>query len=225
MFPKRTLFYSFCQSITSKTESGNEDLTDETRLLQENWMQGEQEEDHCSSLSSSTTVHISSPQTNLRAACPESNSQSLPTYPNVSCSTGVYNNFFLQQDPQSGRLTLFPVHIAVSQPITGLDLSLPSRADSEADSGTQNTQHDMHHITKNGESDHHFTSSYHKNSKGNIPHNRAHLNMTESPQHPRVLSTLQQRQPILQQVIGLIREEFGFDCYLENGAEELLMGN
>lgn len=177
-------------------------------------------------MSSSTTVlTCSSPHSNLQTACPESNSQSLPAYPNVSCSTGVYNNFLLQQDPLSGRLTLFPVHIAVSQPITGLDLSVPLRADSETDSGTQNTEHDVHHVTKNGEPDHHFTSSYHKNSKGNMPNNRAHLNNPEPPQHTRVLSTIRQRQPVLQQVIGLIREEFAFDCYLENGAEELVMGN
>ncbi|XP_053477650.1 kinase non-catalytic C-lobe domain-containing protein 1 isoform X2 [Ictalurus furcatus] len=211
-------------SIPSEIGIGNEDLTSETPQLQQNWTQGEQEEDLCSSLSSSTTVLTSSPHSNLQTACPESNSQSLPDYPNVSCSTGIYNNFLLQQDPQSGRLTLFPVHIAVSQPITGLDLSVPLRADSETDSGTQNTEHDVHHVTKNGEPDHHFTSSYHKNSKGNMPNNRAHLNIPEQPQHTRVLSTIRQRHPVLQQVIGLIREEFAFDCYLENGAEELVMG-
>ncbi|MCI4376250.1 hypothetical protein PGIGA_G00186180, partial [Pangasianodon gigas] len=211
-------------SIPSEIEIGNDDLTTETSLLQQNWTQGEQEEDYCSSLSSSTTVLTSSPHTNLQTACPESNSQSLPTCPNVSCSAGVYNNFLLQQDPQSGRLTLFPVHVAVSQPITGLDLSLPLRADTETDSGSQNTEHDVHRVTRNGESDHHFTSSYHKTSKGNIPNNRAHPNITEPLQHTRVLSTVRQRHPVLQQVIGLIREEFAFDCYLENGAEELVMG-
>lgn len=200
-------------------------MTSETPLLQENWMQGESEEDHCSSLSSSRTFHSSSPHTNLQTACPESNSHTLPTYSNISCSTGVYNNFLLQQDPQSGRLTLFPVHIAVSQPITGLDLSLPLRADSESDLVTQNTQHDVLHVTKNGGYDHHFPCSYHKNSKGNIPNNRAHRNITAPSQHSRVLNTVQQRQPVLQQVIGLIRDEFAFDCYLENGAEELVMGN
>lgn len=176
-------------------------------------------------MSSSTTIHTSSPHANLQTACPESNSQSLPAYPNVACSTGVYNNFLLQQDPQSGHLTLFPVHIAVSQPLTGLDLSLPLKADSETDSKIQNSQHDVHQVAKNGESDHHFTSFYHKNSKGNSSNNRAHLNITEPPQHPRVMNTIQQRQPVLQQVIGLIREEFAFDSYLDNGSEELVMGN
>lgn len=212
-------------SIHSEIEIGNEDLTAETPLPHENWMQGEQEEDHCSSLSSSTTFHTSSLQTNLQTACPGPYSQSLSTYPNVSCSTGSYNNFLLQQDPQSGHLTLFPVHIAVSQPITGLDLSLPFREDLETDIGSQNTQHDVQHFTKNGEYDHHFTSSYHKNSKGNIPNNSDHLNTTEHLEHTRVLSAEQQRQSVLQQVIGLIREEFAFDCFLENGADELVMGN
>lgn len=176
-------------------------------------------------MSSSTTIHTISPHANLQTACPESDNQSLPTYPNVACSTGVYNNFLLQQDPQSGQLTLFPVHIAVSQPITGLDLSLPLRTVSESDSKSQKSQHDVHQVTKNGESHHHFYSSYHKNSKGNIPDNRAHLNITEPPQHARVMHTIQQRQPVLQQVIGLIREEFAFDSYMDNGTEELVMGN
>lgn len=188
-------------------------------------MQEEQEEDYCSSLSSSTTVLTSSPHTNLQTACSELNSQSLPTYPNISCSTGVCHNFLLQQDPQNGQLTLVPVHIAVSQPITGLDLSLPLRADPETDSGTQNTEHDVRHVTKNGESEHRFTPSYHKNSKDSIPNNRAHLNITEPPQNTKLLRTRRQRRHILQQVIGLIREEFAFDSYLENGAEELVMGN
>ncbi|KAK3553467.1 hypothetical protein QTP70_003510 [Hemibagrus guttatus] len=213
-------------SMPSKIVIENEDegLTTDTPQLQENWMQGEQEEDNYSSLSSSTTVLTSSPHTNLQTAYPVSNNQSLPTYPNVACSAGVYNNFLLQQDPHSGRLTLFPVHIAVSQPITGLDLSLPLRADSETDSGTQNSELDVYRVTKNGESDHQFTSSYHKSSKSDIPNNRAHLNITAPPQNTRVLSSVQQSQPILQQVIGLIREEFAFDCYLENGPEELVMG-
>ncbi|KAF7710291.1 kinase non-catalytic C-lobe domain-containing protein 1 isoform X2 [Silurus meridionalis] len=210
--------------IGSETEIGNEDLTAETPQMKENWMQEEQEEDQCSSLSSSTTALTSSPQTNLQITCPDSNSQSSPAYPNISCSTGVYNNFLLQHDPQSGRLTLLPIHIAVSQPIPGLDLNLPLRADSETDSGTQTTENIVKQNTKNGESDHHFTSSYHKNSKSSIPNYSAHLNITEPPQQTRVLSTIQQRQLILQQVIGLIREEFAFDCYLEKGAEELVMG-
>ncbi|KAK2852488.1 hypothetical protein Q7C36_007689 [Tachysurus vachellii] len=205
-------------------ENEVEDLTTDTLQLQENWLQGEQEDDNCSSLSSSTTVFTSSPHTDLQTAYPVSNSQTLPTCPSVSCSAGIYNNFLLQQDPQSGRLTLFPVHVAVSQPITGIDLSLQLRADSESDSRTQNTGHDVYHVTKNGESAHHFTSPYHKDSKSNISNNRAYLNITEPSQNTRVLSTVQQSQPVLQQVIGLIREEFAFDCYLDNGPEELVMG-
>ncbi|KAM9477928.1 kinase non-catalytic C-lobe domain-containing protein 1 [Clarias gariepinus] len=211
-------------SSSSEIKIRHEDLTSETPQFHENWVQGEEEEEHCSSLSSSTTVLTSSHHTNLQTACLESNSQSLSTCPNVLSSPGVYNNFLLQQDPQSGRLTLFPVHIAVSQPITGLDLSLPLRADSETDPGTQKKEHDVRHVTKNGESDHHVTSSYLKNSKSDIPNNKAHLNTTEPSQHARVWSTIQQRQPVLQQVIGLIREEFAFDCYLGKGAEELVMG-
>ncbi|KAG7333906.1 hypothetical protein KOW79_002313 [Hemibagrus wyckioides] len=205
-------------------ENEDEGLTTDSPQLHENWMQEEQEDDNYSSLSSSTTVLTSSPHTNIQTAYPVSNSQSLPTYPNVACSAGIYNNFLLQQDPHSGRLTLFPVHIAVSQPITGLDLSLPLRENSETDSGTQNTEHDVYRVTKNGESDHQFTSSYHKSSKSDMPINRAHLNITEPPQNTRVLSSIHQSQPVLQQVIGLIREEFAFDCYLENGPEELVMG-
>ncbi|XP_036429471.1 kinase non-catalytic C-lobe domain-containing protein 1 [Colossoma macropomum] len=193
------------ERITPENEMTSEDMAAETPLPEEYWEevieQGEMDkalpvQDYCS---------ISSRDSQ------ETNSHSVPNCSSLSCATatGVYNNYLLQQDPQTGRLTLFPIQIAVSQPITGFDFSLPFSAASETD---KNEDCNTSHVTQNGQSEHHATSSYYKKRNGNMPHNRAHPNSTGH------------RHLILQQVIGLIREEFAFDGYLESGVEEQAMG-
>uniref|UniRef100_A0AAR2JVI0 Ras-GEF domain-containing protein n=1 Tax=Pygocentrus nattereri TaxID=42514 RepID=A0AAR2JVI0_PYGNA len=183
----------------------SEDVAAETPLPEEYWEevieQGKMDkalpaQDYCSTLSRDSQ---------------ETNSHSVPNCSSLSCATatGVYNNYLLQQDPQTGHLTLFPIQIAVSQPITGLDLSLPFSATSETN---KNEDCDTSHVTQNGQSEHHATSSQYKKRNGNIAHNGAHPN------------SMDHRHLILQQVIGLIREEFAFDGYLESGVEELAMG-
>ncbi|KAI4874897.1 hypothetical protein NFI96_034469, partial [Prochilodus magdalenae] len=204
--------------VESENEMTNEDMAAETPLPEEYWEQNDKEQrkvertiskqDYCSTLSRGSQ---------------ETNSHSVPNCSSISCATatGVYNNYLLQQDPHTGHLTLFPVQIAVSQPITGLNLVMPFSAGSETD---KNEERDISHVTQNGQSEHHATSSYYKKRNGNTLHNRAHPNSTEPYQQAQVACTTGQRHLILQQVIGLIREEFAFDGYLENGVEELAMG-
>uniref|UniRef100_A0A8B9J6Y9 Uncharacterized protein n=1 Tax=Astyanax mexicanus TaxID=7994 RepID=A0A8B9J6Y9_ASTMX len=206
-------------------------MSAETPLLEENWEQNERDQqtnvnedvpvhDYCPTSSSTNTPLTSPPHSSLQRDSQATNSQSLPNCSGLSTSavttTGVYNNYLLQQDPQTGLLTLFPVHIAVSQPITGLDLSLPRSSGSDAN---KNEECNLPCVTQNGESEHHVSSSYHRERNGNMP------NSTESLQPSQLSScTAGQRHVILQQIIGLIREEFAFDGYLENGVEELAMG-
>ncbi|XP_072534378.1 kinase non-catalytic C-lobe domain-containing protein 1 isoform X2 [Salminus brasiliensis] len=218
------------ESISSKYEVTGEDMGSETPLLEECWEQDERGQqwkvdrdipvhDYYST-SSSTKTNLTSPlHPTLERDSQETNSHSVPNCSGLSSSTaaGVYNNYLLQQDPQTGRLTLFPVQIAVSQPITGLNLSLPYSSGSETN---KNEECDMPCVTQNGESEH----SYHKKKNGNMPNNRVQPNSTEPLQQAQVSCTAGQRHIILQQVIGLIREEFAFDGYLENGVEELAMG-
>ncbi|XP_049337115.1 kinase non-catalytic C-lobe domain-containing protein 1 isoform X2 [Astyanax mexicanus] len=219
------------ESIINETEITTEDMSAETPLLEENWEQNERDQqtnvnedvpvhDYCPTSSSTNTPLTSPPHSSLQRDSQATNSQSLPNCSGLSTSavttTGVYNNYLLQQDPQTGLLTLFPVHIAVSQPITGLDLSLPHSSGSDAN---KNEECNLPCVTQNGESEHHVSSSYHRERNGNMP------NSTESLQQAQVSScTAGQRHVILQQIIGLIREEFAFDGYLENGVEELAMG-
>ncbi|XP_062852260.1 kinase non-catalytic C-lobe domain-containing protein 1 isoform X2 [Trichomycterus rosablanca] len=191
--------------LTDPGMERDETLTPETPL-QQDWMldEGVHEEDHCPSLSSSRTFLSSSlhstPQTVKNNE--DANIHTLPTCPSISCSTGVYNNFLLQQDPQSGCLTLFPVQIA--QPITDLDLRTVSKTAEKQDSN-------VHHVTHNGKSEQHDLNE----KKKVMLNNKAHLDTTD---------ITGQKHLLLQQVIGLLREEFAFDGYLENGVEELVMG-
>lgn len=174
--------------------------------------------------SNTKTLPTSPLHSTLQRDSKDTNSHSVPNCSSLSSSTaiGIYNNYLLQQDPQTGRVTLFPVQIAVSQPITGLDLSMPFNAGSETD---RKEECDTSHVLQNGESEHNTTHSCHKKRSNNVPNNSTHPNSTEPHQQTQVTYSASQRRIVLQQVIGLIREEFAFDGYLENGVEELAMGN
>ncbi|XP_026869918.2 kinase non-catalytic C-lobe domain-containing protein 1 isoform X3 [Electrophorus electricus] len=174
---------------------------------------------------SGSRAHLASPPyPKPQAASQEVSSNHTSSCSNFSCAAGVYNNFLLQQDPQTGCLTLFPVQIAISQPITGPDLSLSRSAGLEVDSANWNEECDESCVTQNGAYENHGTSSYHKKRKINMTI-RAQQGAAEPARHtldPR--DTTGCRAAILEQVVMLVREEFAFDGYLENGVEELAMG-
>ncbi|XP_067278264.1 kinase non-catalytic C-lobe domain-containing protein 1 [Pseudorasbora parva] len=73
-----------------------------------------------SDYSSSIRIPVNSPPPPIRLISNEETDKK-PHYPTLSCDNGICNNFLLRQDPQTGRLTLLPVQIAVPQPITGVD--------------------------------------------------------------------------------------------------------
>lgn len=75
----------------------------------------------------------------------------------------------------------------------------------------------MHHVSQNWNSDLHDSC---KEKQKVWTNNKTYLDTTESAEH-----TEGQKHLRMQQVIGLLREEFAFDGYLEKGVEELLMGN
>ncbi|XP_066535022.1 kinase non-catalytic C-lobe domain-containing protein 1 isoform X2 [Hoplias malabaricus] len=207
------------ESITSENEITSEDIALETPLPEELLEQKEHNQekedrtlpipDYCSTVQSSGLY-----PTHQRDSG-ETNNHSVPNGSILSSTTatGVYNNYLLQQDPQTGRLTLFPVQIAVSHPITGLDHNVSLDAGSETDINEEC-------VTQNGESEHHVTSSCFRNKSGTLPCNTASSESTDA--HGTCLTG--ERSLILQQIISLIREEFAFDGYLENGVEELAMG-
>ncbi|XP_051508287.1 kinase non-catalytic C-lobe domain-containing protein 1 isoform X2 [Myxocyprinus asiaticus] len=216
-----------------------EDVTSETILIESE----QQEErdfrddlsvlDHYSSSSSSKTLVNSSPP----PITPQTKNQEIdthPDFPTLSHANGICNNFLLQQDPQTGHLTLLPVQIAVLQPITGLDLlkteplnkkliKLPSSGISDDNiknqRGNTGESHPVTCIDDSAMSPEPVTSE-----KGS---QRANMRVQLAPHSAKdtlTLSTTCKRFPCLQQVIDLVKEEFAFDGYLDNGVEDLAMG-
>ncbi|XP_016384169.1 protein very KIND-like [Sinocyclocheilus rhinocerous] len=188
-----------------------EDIVKETILREPDEQEESAAEDDVfsagySSSSSCKTLVNSSPSETLQITNQEKDDQ--PNFPALSCANGICNNFLLQQDPQTGCLTLLPVQITVLQPITGAD---------------------------------HFSSEP-LNKKPPKPSEDSMRNESVcvtrrdsavSPESPVADITVQphcmnlsspQRCLCLQHVIELLREQFAFDGYLENGVQDLAMG-
>ncbi|KAF4106167.1 kinase non-catalytic C-lobe domain-containing protein 1 isoform X2 [Onychostoma macrolepis] len=119
---------------------------------------------------------------------------SQPHFPALSCANGICKNFLLQQDPLTGSLTLLPVQIAVLQPITGVD---------------------------------HFITEPLESSAGSVRNESICVTHRDSGTDIRVQLNAEHhcmKRSRLQHIIELLREEFAFDGYLENGVQDLAMG-
>ncbi|XP_073690626.1 kinase non-catalytic C-lobe domain-containing protein 1-like [Garra rufa] len=146
-----------------------EDISDENVQREPDEQEESAAEDDGTSVSSSSCkTLVNSPP----PAIPQITNQETvnqPNFPTLSCANGICNNFLLQQDPQTGRLTLLPVQIAVLQPITDAE-SLNTKPEKASDDSVRN-----------------------ENS-------------------------------CLQHIIELLREQFALDGDLENGVQDLAMG-
>ncbi|KAJ8418008.1 hypothetical protein AAFF_G00137170 [Aldrovandia affinis] len=168
--------------------------------------------------------------------------------PSATQSTGSFGSFLLRQDPRTGLLTLFPVQISVPEPIPGLDLGLPSfstsllgqqcwtvgQSGSALTAGGSTNRRDYVTVELPGGAQtppapspqsHAFlpTGCHRKRGDGEGGDSRVVGGA------PRVSSepTPTQQPPIhpsLQGVIDLVRDEFAFQGYLENGVEDRAMG-
>ncbi|XP_051773581.1 kinase non-catalytic C-lobe domain-containing protein 1 isoform X2 [Ctenopharyngodon idella] len=174
-----------------------------------------------SSSSSCKTLVISPPPVIPQITNEEMDKQ--PNYLALPCDNGICNNFLLQQDPQTGHLTLLPVQIAELQPITGVDhfsaeplnMKLPNPLSSvKSDDTIRNERGCVSHR------DNDSTVSPERALNITVQANTAPHCMS----HTLTLSTSCQRCPCLQRLIDLLREEFAFDGYMENGVEDLAMG-
>ncbi|CDQ79901.1 unnamed protein product [Oncorhynchus mykiss] len=128
-----------------------------------------------------------------------------------SCShltgSGVFNNFLLRQDPLTGHLTLVPVQITVPESLHGLELNLPLTSSSSYLQASMPHPHNGEVGPRTGEGEGEHLSESHGPPQGDsLP-----------PPSPLM-------NPSLQEVIGLLRAEFAFNGYLENGVEDLAMG-
>ncbi|XP_055757972.1 kinase non-catalytic C-lobe domain-containing protein 1 isoform X3 [Salvelinus fontinalis] len=161
-----------------------------------------------------------------------------------SCSHltgGVFNNFLLRQDPLTGHLTLVPVQITVPESLHGLELNLPLTSSSSYLQGQPtHPRGPRDHLTPgqgaeplleclNGRPSDPTASMPHPHNGEGGPRTGEgegeHLSESHGPPQADSLpppSALMNTS--IQEVIGLLRAEFALDGYLENGVEDLAMG-
>ncbi|XP_016309288.1 protein very KIND-like, partial [Sinocyclocheilus anshuiensis] len=192
-----------------------EDMADETILREPDEQEESAAEDDVfsagySSSSSCKTLVNSSPPATLQITNQETDNQ--PNFPTLSCANGICNNFLLQQDPQTGRLTLLPVQIAVLQPITGADHFSSEPLNKKPPKPSEDSMRNESVCVTRRDSA--------------VSPESAVADITVQPNaapHCMNLSS-PQRCLCLQHVIELLREQFAFDGYLENGVQDLAMG-
>ncbi|XP_038846711.1 kinase non-catalytic C-lobe domain-containing protein 1 [Salvelinus namaycush] len=197
---------------------------------------------HSSSTASSSRTLVNSPpptSPELTTQLSVSSSCQLSSCSHLT-GGGVFNNFLLRHDPLTGDLTLVPVQITVAESLHGLELNLPLTSSSSFFQG-QPTHPGGHrdHLTPgqgaetllsclNGSACSRALDSLvsmsqpHNGEEGPRTGEREDEPLSESHGPPQGDSHL--NHPSLQEVIGLLRAEFAFDGYLENGLEDLTMG-
>lgn len=171
------------------------------------------------------------------SSCPSSNQQ-----------PGSFGSFLLRQDPRTGLLTLYPVQISVPDPIPGLDLGVqspfsaslpgqdwpaagqngslltagaPTSPGSHANTTLRSDQpppapcsQNPSHLPSGSRGKHGPALAGSSGSEGGTATVSSQASLTQIPiMHPS-----------LQAVIVLVREEFAFQGYLENGVEDRAMG-
>lgn len=164
--------------------------------------------------SSSSTLVISPPP-----VIPQITNEEQPNYLALPCDNGFCNNFLLQQDPQTGHLTLLPVQIAELQPITGvghfsaepLNIKLPNPLCSvKSDVSIRNERGCV---------------SHREHDSAVSPERAVNITAPHCLNHTLTLTSSCQRCPCPQRLADLLSEEFAFDSCMENGVEDLAMGN
>ena len=220
-------------------------LTQEDRYLQSDRQGGslvnQRATPNFSFTASSANTLVSSPS--LTASELSNREARIPPLLNSSCShltgCGVFNNFLLRQDLQTGCLTLVPVHISAPDATPKLEVSLPFSSHSLQGQpilpgelggdfvGLTMTSRDQPTLCQESEAPQPYpdprpitcspppdpTEPMSESSSGETC-SRAEGESLSSPQI----------HPALQEVIALLRGEFAFDGYLENGEEDLAMG-
>ncbi|XP_030628134.1 kinase non-catalytic C-lobe domain-containing protein 1 [Chanos chanos] len=194
--------------------------------------------DSSSTSSSGKTLVNSPPLLSPQTTNQETSMQPVATCPAISCgcANGVFNNFLLRQDPQTGLLTLLPVQIAVPEPITGLDLSLPITTVPLQNQPVTNSspKKKVNHFTEqnnniypayqNGNTSHTLSVSYGTFMSDKSSEDKVKRTTSAAPKSSQTMTGLCRKHPTLHQILTLVREEFAFDGYLENGVEDLAIG-
>ncbi|XP_065152338.1 kinase non-catalytic C-lobe domain-containing protein 1 isoform X2 [Paramisgurnus dabryanus] len=163
--------------------------------------------DWYSSSSSSKTLLNSPPPAAPQTTEGQSDFLTLP------CDHGICNNFLLHQDPRTGHLTLLPVQITVPQPITGLD-PLSEQLLNKKFTKLSFRQADDNITNKSGSD---------TDQDSSVSPERSHQRKNSKAQSIKHAAPSQ--SSCLQQLIDLLRAEFVFDGYLENGVEDVAMAD
>ncbi|XP_023281710.1 protein very KIND [Seriola lalandi dorsalis] len=175
------------------------------------------------------------------------------TLPDVSCrevslprplssnlnGCGVFNNYLFRQDPITGRLSLVPVQVRAPESLLGLDinLSLVPQPLQELITVPENVEGpfiNCLNVPVRPEAQEYGPPSYFNSSSiisnSHLEHSvpRTHIGQTnpgmqgenQSPSE----STPSKVHPALKEVIDLLKGEFSLNGYLNNGSEDIAMG-
>ncbi|KAM3833836.1 kinase non-catalytic C-lobe domain-containing protein 1 [Diretmus argenteus] len=127
---------------------------------------------------------------------------------------GVFNNYLLHQDPQTGHLTLVPVHVRAPESIPGLEINLPLvPKQSLHPEGTEGLL--INCLTRPQHQEFGPPASCFNGSS--ITHDHTVSTSYNGEDEPQI-------HPALQDMIDLLKGEFAVHGYLGNGEEDLGMG-
>uniref|UniRef100_A0A8C4ESM3 Kinase non-catalytic C-lobe domain containing 1 n=1 Tax=Dicentrarchus labrax TaxID=13489 RepID=A0A8C4ESM3_DICLA len=178
---------------------------------------------------------------------------SASTLPDISClevslppllsanlnGCGVFNNYLFRQDPTTGHLSLVPVQVRAPESLLGLDINLslvpqPLQGLIAVPENTDAPFINCLNVPVKPEPQDYGPSSYFKGSaifsdsplEHSVP--RAYNGQTDPGTQGENQSSSEsispKVHPALQEVIDLLKGEFSLDGYLDNGHEELAMG-
>ncbi|XP_041803887.1 kinase non-catalytic C-lobe domain-containing protein 1 [Chelmon rostratus] len=163
--------------------------------------------------------------------------QPLPTNLN-GCS--VFNNYLFRQDPTTGHLSLVPVQVRAPEPLLGLDINLslvpqPLQGLITVPENSDGPFINCLNVPVRPEpQDHGPPSSYFKGSsimsnspsEHSVPRadNGQTNPATRGENQPPSKSSSPKVHPALQEVIDLLKGEFSLDGCLDNGHEDIVMG-
>ncbi|XP_034755122.1 kinase non-catalytic C-lobe domain-containing protein 1 [Etheostoma cragini] len=175
---------------------------------------------------SSNEMPANSPSTLPDITCLFSLPLPLPT---STSSCGVFNNYLFRQDPTTGDLSLVPVQIRAPESLLGLDINLSLVPQPVQGLITVPESHDGPFINclngpvRCGPHDYHPPSSNFSGSsvssdrplERGVP--RAEKQSSSESTPPKV-------HPALKEVIDLLKGKFSLDGCLDNGHEDIAMG-
>lgn len=146
---------------------------------------------------------------------------SLPSLNSNLNNCGVFNNYLFRQDPTTGQLFLVPVQVKAPETVQGLDINL-SLVPQSLKGLLANTQ-----ISNNTSINQQNVSQYQKQGLATLDDNCSFVGESENGHadlRRHVADLSPEVHPALQEVIDLLKGEFTLNGSLDNGHEDIAMG-